>query len=54
MKRALKGIIVIFLIVIFMTPLNAQAAACNTILGDPGNSNSVAWLLDKILSYIQV
>ena len=54
MKRALKGIIVIFLIVIFITPLNAQAAACNTILGDPGNSNSVAWLLDKILSYIQV
>ena len=54
MKRSLKGIIVIFLVVMFMAPLNAQAATCNTILGDPNNSNSVAWLLDKILSYIQV
>lgn len=54
MKRVLTVTIVIFLTIMFITPLNAQAATCNTILGNPDNSNSVAWLIDKILSYIQV
>ena len=27
---------------------------CNTLLGNPEDSNSVAWLLDKVLGYIQV
>ena len=28
--------------------------SCNSILGDPGDENSVAWLIDKILTYTTI
>lgn len=31
-----------------------QPQNCNTLLGNPSDSNSVAWLIDKILSYITI
>ena len=31
-----------------------QPQNCNSLLGNPGDSNSVAWLVDKILSYLTI
>jgi len=31
-----------------------QPQNCNTLLGNPSDSNSVAWLIDKILSYATI
>lgn len=31
-----------------------QPQNCNTLLGNPSDSNSVAWLIDKILSYLTI
>lgn len=31
-----------------------QSQSCSSLLGDPGDSNSVAWLVQKVLNYIQV
>ena len=31
-----------------------QAQNCNTLLGNPSDPNSVAWLIDKILSYATI
>ena len=31
-----------------------QPQNCNSLLGSPGDSNSVAWLIDKILSYLTI
>ena len=31
-----------------------QAQNCNTLLGNPSDSNSVAWLIDKILTYATI
>lgn len=31
-----------------------QPQNCNTLLGNPGDPNSVAWLVDKILSYATI
>ncbi|MBP5678724.1 MAG: hypothetical protein J6X28_02720 [Bacilli bacterium] len=31
-----------------------QDQTCNSILGDPSDENSVAWLLDKILTYATI
>ena len=31
-----------------------QPQNCNSLLGNPGDSNSVAWLIDKILSYLTI
>lgn len=31
-----------------------QPQNCNTLLGNPSDSNSVAWLVDKILSYATI
>ena len=31
-----------------------QSQNCNTLLGNPSDSNSVAWLIDKILTYATI
>lgn len=31
-----------------------QPQNCNTLLGNPSDSNSVAWLIDKVLSYLTI
>lgn len=31
-----------------------QPQNCNSLLGSPGDANSVAWLIDKILSYLTI
>lgn len=53
MKKCLIMIMLTAVLLYFM-PVDVAAANCKTLLGNPADSESVAWLLNKILGYIQV
>lgn len=58
MKRKIIKFSFIFIVfgLIVLNPLNVEAATmtCDSLLGDPTDPDSVAWLVQEILNYVKV